>query len=357
MLSVMDEFLKAETEKLERSWIRHDATMLRDYLVAGVEDPRINVQSILTRHFLASFLPGDWPFLRRQEYSFAAAMNWVIQLLERSSERDELDVVLYALKQGADNAEGIEIPRHVLRTFATLPARHADVQVPNYLSAALEGAVVQAGKMVCPPRVLNTFQQLWASVLSVLPQPDRKLSVFEPACGSANDYRFLVEYGLATFLHYHGQDLCPANVENARALCPGVEFAVGNVFEVAAKDAAYDACFAHDLLEHLSLSGIEAAISEIARVTRLAICLGFFNMDEIPEHKVVPFEDYHWNVLSMQQMRRAFGRVGFHSQVVHIGSFLREEVDCEQTHNPNAYTFLLDRMDLSPNTGRLAEAR
>jgi len=27
--------------------------------------------------------------------------------------------------------------------------------------------------------------------------------------------------------------------------------------------------------------------------------------------------------------------------VVHIGTFLRQQIGCEQTHNPNAYTFLL----------------
>src|SRR5262249_28346975 len=43
--------LKQETESLARSWARHESAWLRDYLVAGVEDPRINLQSILSRHF------------------------------------------------------------------------------------------------------------------------------------------------------------------------------------------------------------------------------------------------------------------------------------------------------------------
>ena len=45
--------LQEESDKLARSWMQHDAGMLRDYLVAGVEDPRLNVQSVLSRHFLS----------------------------------------------------------------------------------------------------------------------------------------------------------------------------------------------------------------------------------------------------------------------------------------------------------------
>jgi hypothetical protein len=39
--------------------MQHDAGMLRDYLVAGVEDPRLNLQSVLSRHFLARALTGE----------------------------------------------------------------------------------------------------------------------------------------------------------------------------------------------------------------------------------------------------------------------------------------------------------
>jgi len=34
---------------------------------------------------------------------------------------------------------------------------------------------------------------------------------------------------------------------------------------------------------------------------------------------------------------------GFLAQVIHIGTYLRETMGCDQTHNPNAYTFLLSR--------------
>ena len=106
-------------------------------------------------------------------------------------------------------------------------------------------------------------------------------------------------------------------------------------------DKAFDLCFVHDLFEHLSLEGLQAAVEEVCRVTRQGICVGFFNMDEIPDHQVHPVDDYHWNRLSMRRMRDLFAACGFGASVVHIGAFLRHQIGCDQTHNPNAYTFLL----------------
>ena len=71
----MEPLLKQESERLARSWMRHEADMLRDYLVAGVEDPRLNVQSVLSRHFLVRTVASDsFSALMDQEYRFAAAM-------------------------------------------------------------------------------------------------------------------------------------------------------------------------------------------------------------------------------------------------------------------------------------------
>ena len=142
-------------------------------------------------------------------------------------------------------------------------------------------------------------------------------------------------------MSYTGFDLCAKNIENACAHFPDVAFAVGNVFEIAAPDKAYDLCFVHDLFEHLSLEGMQAAVKEVCRVTRQGLCVSFFNMDEIRDHQVRPVDDYHWNLLSMARMRELFAACGFAARVVHIGTFLRQQVGCEQTHNPNAYTFLL----------------
>jgi hypothetical protein len=43
----------------------------------------------------------------------------------------------------------------------------------------------------------------------------------------------------------------------------------------------------------------------------------------------------------MARMKELFAVCGFAARVVHIGAFLRQQIGCEQTHNLNAYTFLL----------------
>ena len=341
--------LQAESDKLARSWMQHDAGMLRDYLVGGVEDPRINLQSVLSRHFLARALTAKcFSALMEQEYRFAAAMNWLTEMASRIGDTGDLDLVLYALRRGAESIEGIEIPGFIVQAFAALPAKADGLTIPNYIESFLSGTRLVKGQAKFHNPSLETFRKLWHKALRAERSPHQRskpssqlLSVLEPACGSANDYRFLHAYGLARLVNYTGLDLCARNIENACALFPGVSFRVGNVFEIAAPDKAFDFCFVHDLFEHLSPEGLQAAVKEVCRVTRRGLCVGFFNMDEIRDHQVRPVEEYHWNLLSMARMRELFAGWGFAAQVVHIGTFLRQQIGCEQTHNPNAYTFLL----------------
>src|SRR6266404_3951789 len=73
--------LKLETKRLEKSWMQYDAAMLQDYLIEEVEDPRINIQSILSRHFLIEGLFGNrFAALQKEELRFAAVMNWLLRL-------------------------------------------------------------------------------------------------------------------------------------------------------------------------------------------------------------------------------------------------------------------------------------
>ncbi len=330
----MDDFLKRETERLARSWMQHDAAELGGYLVADVEDPRVNVQSILTRHFLLATLFGDrFEGLMDQELRFAAVLNWLRRRecdLKASEARAAL---LHALRRGADNAEGMEVPAFATQLFAGLPVSVGGISVPNFIQQFLAEDVQPGG--------LDTFQELWAGALEAeIPEGVR---VLEMACGSANDYRFLASYGLARLLDYTGYDLCAKNVANARALFPGVRFEVGNVFEIAAADGAFELSFAHDLFEHLSLEALPIAVRELCRVTRRGLCIGFFQMDERPEHIVRPVDDYHWNTLSLDRTKALFKEQGFEVQALHIGTYVRWRTGCAETHNPNAYTFIAFR--------------
>ena len=340
----MEDSLKQESEKLVRSWMQHEAGWLRDYLVAGVEDPRLNLQSILSRHFLARALTGDaFAGLMNEECRFSAVMNWLVDFAAHPGNTEESETVLYALRRGADNAEGIEIPLFVVQAFAALPASLEELHVPNYIEAFLTGNVPAETLTVRSESCRNTFQELWRVALSRVGAPSAPLSVLEPACGSANDYRFLEAYGLLPFLDYSGFDLCPRNVENARSLFPGARFNVGNVFQIDAPDRSFDLCFVHDLFEHLSLTGMETAVREVCRVARSGLCIGFFQMDEIAQHVVRPVDDYYCNLLSLNRMQNMFGRLGFETQAIHVATFLRQEFGCDLTHNPNAYTLLLRR--------------
>jgi ubiquinone/menaquinone biosynthesis C-methylase UbiE len=298
------------------------------------------------------------------ECRFAAVMNWFTALVA-NSDPEELNVVFHALQLGADNAEGIQIPRFILKTFGALPDSLGFLEIPNYIEITLTEATrstvaapthEEKGRVggTDRPVALNIFQNLWHQALAAEAAASPTLSVFEPACGSANDYRFLHACGLSRFFDYTGLDLCAKNVENARVLFPvtptslsaggtQARFEQGNVFEINAKDDAFELSFVHDLFEHLSIEGLHAAVNELCRVTHRAICANFFQMDEIPEHVVRPTDEYHWNLLSMDQIKKLFAAHGFPAQVIHIKSFLRQEFGCDYTHNPNAYTLILHR--------------
>jgi SAM-dependent methyltransferase len=340
----VNESLKAETEKLTRMWMRHDADWLGEYLVSGVEDPRLNMQSILTRHVLIGALFGEmFSELKREELRFGAVMNWICRVPGINQNPEEAGIILDALRRGSDNAEGLSIPRFLLQTFAALPASFENFSTPNYMEAYLKANEGRENQQSSEAQgALDSFALLWNRALSKVVSP-RRLSVLEPACGSANEYRFLNRYGLTPFLEYRGFDLCEKNVANARALEPGAEFTVGNVFEITAPDRAYDWCIVHDLFEHLSLEGMQVAIGEVCRVSREGICVGFFQMDEIPEPRVRPLSEYYCNRLSREQTARAFAEHGFDAQTFHIETFLRAELGWGDTHNPFAHTFLLRR--------------
>ena len=339
----MIETLRAETENLIRSWEQHEASHLRDYLVASVEDPRLNLQSIFTRHFLVRHLfPRRFEALMDEECRFATVMNWLLSVGPALAESEVRTALFHALRQGSDNAEGTQIPGFVTETFRHLPTPADSIEVANYLESFLEGTIQPQTATGIDDTTLRTFERIWKDVLFPLVR-DNAPTVLEPACGSANEYRFLNSFGLAPFLVYTGFDLCAKNIANARGLFPEVHFERGNAFEIKATDKSYDLCFLHDLLEHLSTDGMEVAVREICRVTRRSICVGFFQMYEGPEHVIRPVDEYHWNTLSMDRMRNLFAESGFRAQVIHVGTFLRQKFGCEYTHNPNAYTFVLSQ--------------
>jgi SAM-dependent methyltransferase len=341
----VNERLQAETEKLVQSWARHEPGMLRDYLVSGVEDPRLNLQSILTRHFLVRGLTAEPPSqLMEQEVRFSAAMNLLLQMRPSLRVEEDAALLLHALRSGADNFEGTPIPGFLMSVFRELPRGIPQGTVPNYIADFLAGFDSnRSWDFSGQGSALETFAPLWLTSLQGFRDVATRKQVLEAACGSANDYRWLDAYGFAQHIEYSGFDLCAANIENARQLFPGVSFSVGNVFQIPANDRAYGLSFTHDLFEHLSPEGIEVAAAELCRVTQWGLSVGFFNMDDRESHQIEPYEDYHWNKLSAGQMKGCFERHGFLVRMIHIGTFFREQTGCDAAHNPNAWTFWLER--------------
>ena len=134
---MLEDRFKLETERLKKSWIRYDRATLRDYLVQDVEDPRINVQSILSRHFLIERLFGKrFEALMEQELRFGLVMNWLIVLQKKLIKAGQLHAVLGALLAGEDEAEGLEIPPYISETFASL-------FLPNYICDLFSWAPVE----------------------------------------------------------------------------------------------------------------------------------------------------------------------------------------------------------------------
>jgi SAM-dependent methyltransferase len=333
MVCAVEDRFRLETEHLARSWMRHDRRTLRDYLVRDVEDPRINVQSILTRHFLIEHLFGErFDFLGAQELRFGLVMNWLLRLLGKSVAAGQLQAVLDALLTGRGEAEELQIPSYVSDTFAGL-------MLPNYICDLLNWAPVETTEAPIPEYLMSTFQTIWSEVLAS--EQYQGISVLEPACGSANDYRFIESFGIARLLDYTGFDLCEKNIHNARQMFPHTRFDVGSVLEIDARDNEFDYCFVHDLFEHLSIEGMESAISELCRVTRRDLCSGFFNMHPGGEHIVKAVADYHWNTLSLDRTRAVFERYASRIRVIHIDELLKSRFGCADTHNKGAYTFIV----------------
>ena len=259
-------------------------------------------------------------------------MNWLLRLLNNPVNAGQLQAVLDALLTGQKNAEGLEIPSYISETFATLA-------LPNYICDLLNWTPVETTEVPIPEYLMSTFQAIWQEVLAG--EQPQHISVLEPACGSANDYRFIETFGIARLIDYTGFDLCEKNIRNAKQIFPEVRFKVGNAFDIDSPDNAFDYCFVHDLFEHLSIEAMEVAISEACRVTRRDICIGYFNMYDGNEHIVKRIDDYYWNKLSIGKTKAIFERYASEVQVIHIDKFLSAKFGCSDTHNKDAYTFII----------------
>ena len=295
-------------ERLERVvmrvvWRSGSAEMLDAYLVSGYQNPRINVQSILLRHYLtASLLGPSANALMQDEIRFAIELNDVLR--QRAA---ELGVTMGTFRD---------------------PERHAAVRRVDAAIADRE----------------TTFTGRWAARLADDRAEPTRIRVLEFACGSANDYRAVAECGLGSRLDYVGVDISPKNIENARRRFPSVTFDVADILRLDMPDQSFDVVIASDLFEHLSPSALDHALAEAARLARVGVVLTFFNMAEAPEHVFRRRRTYHWNTVSRARVAERLHLDGMGIvECLPIAAWLDAVHGYGRSYNPDAWTIVAER--------------
>ena len=289
---------RIERRLLTQSWERSAASTLKGYLVSSLQNPLINVQSVLARHHFIRELYGEqFAGLMAEELQWASDTNQFLRRRQRA------------------------LPKETGLTFAEIKRR-------KIWEAEISAAIGD------PER----FAGQWRQVLAT--PPATRLSLIEAACGSANDFRAFAAYGLASHLDYTGFDLTEANVANASEMFPAVDFRRGDVQDIDVADKSYDWAMASDLLEHLSPQAFNRAIDELCRVSRKGVVIIFFLMSDVPDHQVTPRRSYHVNVLSVDRIRDRFVEHGLTPEFVHISSMLKENFNFKDYYNQRAWSLV-----------------
>jgi SAM-dependent methyltransferase len=328
----MNPELKKESEKLQWVWDQRSSEALDAYLVVNQEDPRVNLQSILTRSFLIDALwPDEFTDLISDEIRFGAVLSWLLQRLSGGESRESL---LDSICQ----SEGT-LPQFIRDTCAWLES--ADCPVPDYVLHALSNVDADHPERLLDEGALSTFEDLWPLLLKS--RPAGALRMVEFGSGSANDYRYLESFGLARFTEYRGLDISRRNIDNARRRCPSAAFEVGNIFESGLPDHAAEYVLVQDVFEHLSPAGLEVAIEEAMRVCRKEAWLHFFNAADTEQHEIQPVDDYYWNRLSIDRLVESLGKYAASVEVIVIQDMLNTRFDYGNFYNPEAVTIIASK--------------
>jgi ubiquinone/menaquinone biosynthesis C-methylase UbiE len=329
----MASLFESENAGLMWSWDRYPQEHLDTYLVADLEDPRINCQSILSRALIADSLwSNEFTDLIDAELRFGTVLSWILVQLHRGISR-------YDLWDSIDDDKDRACPQVISETYQWLQSDQCSIR--DYMSAALERGHPDKPEQLLSESALNTFSDLWK--MTLCGRHAEKIRVLEPACGSANDYRFIEKSGLAEFITYTGIDISSKNMANAKTRYPDVDFRAVSVLDTGFEDESFDTVFVHDLFEHLSPDALNMALAEIMRVTRSQAWLHFFNVTRCKEHIIHPVERYHWNTLSLEKLQHQLTELGGSVETLSIPSFLMDKFGDYAYHNANAVTLLVTK--------------
>lgn len=321
--------LAQENVALALSWDRHTPEHLENYLVSEVEDPRINCQSILTRSLIIDTLwPGEFTSLIDEDLRFGTVLTWLFNQLKSGTSKESLLTSI----QAADES----VPTVVSNAYNWL--QQADCPVPDYISDALFDGDTESQEGLTE-MAMDVFSTLWQCELNG--READSISLLEPACGSANDFRYFEPYGLEPHIKYSGFDISTKNIENARNRFTDIDFRVLSAFDTGLEDDAYDFLLVHDLFEHLSPAGIETSMKELLRVTKKQAWLHFFNMDGIAEHDIRPTEHYHWNLLSEKRIVDLISPYAEDIQITPISTLLEGKFGFNGYYNKQACSMVV----------------
>jgi SAM-dependent methyltransferase len=322
-----------EEQNLKSSWDCCPSEYLDHYLVSGVEDPRINGQSILTRALLVDALyPGRFDALITEELRFGAVLSWILRQLEKGSTR-------YELLDAIESDRPAYVPEFVCKTYAWLQDNACPI--PDYIAAALSHLDYDMPRHCLSDLALDTFMTIWSEQLRRT--SGTTISVLEVACGSANDYRFLHKCGLGQSLRYTGIDIAARNIANAKRRYPETDFLVRSILSTEFPDSSYDYLYCHDLIEHLSPAAMERALGEMLRIASTVVVLHFFNAKWSGGHEIVPVRRYHRNRVSMEKVMAFLEDLDARVTCLEIAQWLQEKIGFSGYHNPNAFSLIVDR--------------
>jgi ubiquinone/menaquinone biosynthesis C-methylase UbiE len=325
--------MTVEERNLKSSWDCCPSEYLDRYLVSGVQDPRINGQSILTRALLADALyPGRFDARIAEELRFGAVLTWILQQLEKG-------VTRYELLDAIESDRPAHVPEFICKTYAWLQDKACPI--PDYITAALSCLDYDLPRHCLSDLALDTFMAIWSEQLSQTPAA--AISVLEVACGSANDHRFLHKSGLVRCLSYTGIDITAGNIANARRHYPNADFRAQSILTTELPDSSYDYLFCHDLIEHLSLVAMERALGEMFRIAQNEVILHFFNGKWAGDHEVVPVRRYYRNRVSMEKVTTFFERLGARVTCLEMAQWFQEKIGSPGYHNPNAFSMIVER--------------
>jgi len=325
--------LNDENDTLRYSWDKYSYNQLDTYLVSDVEDPRINCQSILSRALIADSLwPNHFTNLIEADIRFGAVMTWLLGELRKGYDRHEL-------LRSIETDMGHTCPTFVRETYNWLQS--AEFPISDYISLALYNVNLDKPEQLLFDKAVETFSQTWRLALRGCVK--KNIRLLEVACGSANDYRFIDQYGLSEFVNYTGIDISEKNITNAKARFPQTDFRIASIIDSGIPDESVDYLFVHDLFEHLSAHALKRAMSEILRVVRHQAWLHFFNVKRCSDHIIRPVDRYHWNTLSLDRLCQMIDDLGSMFEIVPISDFLGNKFRGYSHYNGGAFTILVTK--------------